>query len=87
MTILIMGSVLLGAILGRFFKVLILVPACALTLAMVVASSAYFGYSLPRAVLEFIVLITSLQIGYVFGLFFSIYGIRPQSVAQRSLVG
>jgi hypothetical protein len=35
---------------------------------MVVASSAYFGHSLPRALLEFLVLITSLQIGYVFGL-------------------
>ena len=33
--ILILGSVLLGAVLGRFFKVLVLVPACALVLAVV----------------------------------------------------
>jgi hypothetical protein len=67
-TILIIGSVLLGAILGRFFKVPVLAPAFALSLAMVVASSAYFGHSLLRTLLEFVVLITSLQIGYVFGL-------------------
>ncbi len=65
---LIIGSVLLGAILGRFFNVLILAPAFALSLAMVVASSAYFGHSLPRALLEFLVLITNLQIGYASGL-------------------
>jgi hypothetical protein len=67
-SILIIGSVLLGAILERFFTVLVLIPACALTLAMVVASSAYFGHSWPGAVLEFTVLITSLQIGYALGL-------------------
>jgi hypothetical protein len=67
-TILIIGSVLLGAILGRFFNVLVLAPAFALSLAMVVASSAYFGHSLLRALLEFLVLITNLQIGYAFGL-------------------
>jgi hypothetical protein len=68
-SILIIGSVLLGAILARFFTVLVLIPACALTLAMVVASSAYFGHSWPRAVLEFAVLITSLQTGYASGCF------------------
>jgi hypothetical protein len=67
-TILIIGSVLLGAILGRFFKVPVLAPAFALSLAMVVASSAYFGHSLLRTLLEFVVLITSLQIGYASGL-------------------
>ncbi|MGC2223074.1 MAG: hypothetical protein WA624_12270 [Methylocella sp.] len=35
---------------------------------MVVASSAYFGHSLLRTLLEFVVLITSLQIGYASGL-------------------
>jgi hypothetical protein len=66
--ILIIGSLLLGAILGRFFNVLVLAPAFALSLAMVVASFTYFGHGLLRALLEFAVLITSLQIGYVFGL-------------------
>jgi hypothetical protein len=38
--ILILGSVLLGAVLGRFFKVLVLVPACVLVLAVVLVRSA-----------------------------------------------
>jgi hypothetical protein len=72
LTILLIGSVLLGANLGRSFKVLVLIPACALTLAIIVANSAYFGHSLPRTLLEFVVLITSLQIGYISGLLSSL---------------
>ncbi|MFZ3326629.1 MAG: hypothetical protein WA231_12345 [Methylocella sp.] len=68
MAILILGSVvLLGAVLGRFFKVLVLVPACALVLAVVLVRSTDGEHGLLRALLEFAVLITSLQIGYVFG--------------------
>src|ERR1700704_2114294 len=66
--VLILGSVLLGAVLGRFFKVLVLVPACALVLAVVLVRSADGEHGLLRALLEFAVLITSLQIGYVVGL-------------------
>ena len=66
--ILILGSVLLGAVLGRFFKVLVLVPACVLVLAVVLVRSADGEHGLLRALLEFAVLITSLQIGYVVGL-------------------
>jgi hypothetical protein len=68
LAILILGSVLLGAVLGRFFKVLVLVPACALVLAVVLVRSADGEHGLLRPLLEFAVLITSLQIGYVFGL-------------------
>ena len=66
MAILLIWSVLLGAVLGRFFKVLVLVPACAFLLVAVVVRSAEHG--LLSRLLEFAVLITSLQIGYVFGL-------------------
>ncbi|MDQ6704246.1 MAG: hypothetical protein M3Z96_14765 [Pseudomonadota bacterium] len=65
MTILIIGSVLLGAVCGRFFKVLVLVPACAFLLAAVLVRSADVEHGLLRPLLEFAVLITSLQIGYV----------------------
>ena len=68
MAILILGSVLVGAVLGRFFKVLVLVPACALVLAVVLVRSADGEHGLLRPLLEFAVLITSLQIGYVFGM-------------------
>jgi hypothetical protein len=67
-TILIIGSILLGATLGRFFKVLVLVPACAFVLVAVLVGSANGEHGLLRPLLEFVVLITSLQIGYVFGL-------------------
>jgi hypothetical protein len=69
MTILLIGSVLLGAVLGRFFKVLVLVPACAFVFVAILVRSAYVEHGLLPPPLEFAVLITSLQIGYVLGLF------------------
>jgi hypothetical protein len=68
MAILLIGSVLLGAVLGRFFKALVLVPACALVLAAVLVGSADIEHGLLRPLLEFAGLITSLQIGYASGL-------------------
>ena len=66
--ILLIWSVLLGAVLGRFFKVLVLGPASAFVLVVVLVRSADGEHGLLRPLLEFAVLITSLQIGYVFGL-------------------
>ena len=68
MVILAIGSVLLGTVFGRFFKVWVLVPACALTFAIVFASSAYYGHGLLSALPEFAVIATCLQIGYATGL-------------------
>ena len=68
MTILLIGSVLLGAVVGRFFKVLVLVPACASLLAAVLVRSADGEHGLLRPLLEFAVLNATLQIGYVSGL-------------------
>jgi hypothetical protein len=68
--ILLIWSVLLGTVLGRFFKVLVLVPACAFILAVVLVRSASVEHGPLRPLLEFAVLITSLQIGYVSGLLF-----------------
>jgi hypothetical protein len=65
---LLIASLLLGAVLGRFFKVLVLVPACAFILAVILVRSADVEHGLLRPLLEFAVLITSLQIGYVSGL-------------------
>jgi hypothetical protein len=66
--ILLIWSFLLGAVFGRFFKVLVLVPACAFVLAAVLVRSTDGEHGLVRPLLEFAVLITSLQIGYVSGL-------------------
>jgi hypothetical protein len=67
-TILIIGSILLGAVLGRFFMVWILVPVYALTSAIVFTDSACYGYGLSRAFLTIALLATCLQIGYASGL-------------------
>jgi hypothetical protein len=65
--ILAIASVLLGTVLGRFFRVWVLVPGCALSFAIVVASSVYYEHGLLSALLEFTVMATSLQIGYASG--------------------
>jgi hypothetical protein len=65
--ILFIWSVLLGAILGRFFKVLVLIPACAFVLAAVFVRSAAVEHGLLRSLLEFAALNAALQIGYVSG--------------------
>ena len=62
------GSVLLGAVFGRFFKVWILVPACVVAFVAVFASSAYYGHGFLFAILEFAMLTACLQIGYASGL-------------------
>jgi ABC-type uncharacterized transport system permease subunit len=59
------GAILLGAVLARFYNVLILVPAFALIFASVVAKSVFLHLGLLRPALEFSLLVTSLQIGYV----------------------
>jgi purine-cytosine permease-like protein len=62
--ILTIGGVLLGAALGRFFKVLILIPACLVILAAVIARLAFFGGDLLHLCVDYVVLIASLEIGY-----------------------
>jgi len=64
MAVLIIGSVLLGATLARFFNLLILAPASAVILALVVARSAYLGRDLLHLVLDYAALTASVQIGY-----------------------
>jgi hypothetical protein len=77
-TVLLIGSILLGAVLGRFFKVWVLVPACAFVLAAVLVRSANGEHGLLRPLLEFAVLITSLQIGYVSGMVSHLFPSVPE---------
>jgi hypothetical protein len=63
MIILALGCLLLGAVFGRLFKVWILLPTFALLFALACAN---------RAILEFVVLSTCLQLGYVSGLRFCV---------------
>jgi F0F1-type ATP synthase assembly protein I len=68
MGVLIVGGVLFGTILGRFFKVYVLVPASALAIILVLAHPASTEQGLLYSLLEVGILVTSLQVGYVLGL-------------------
>lgn len=59
---------LFGMILGQFFKCFVLFPATALAIVLFLASPAHMGSGFLISFLQFFVLITSLQIGYVIGL-------------------
>jgi hypothetical protein len=48
MAILLIWSVLLGAVLGRFFKVLVLVPACAFQIGYVSGLLSFLIHSVSQ---------------------------------------
>jgi hypothetical protein len=68
MEILIAGGAVFGAVLGRFFKVLVLLPANALAIALLLARREVAGYPLLDTLLGIGLLIASLDLGYVTGL-------------------
>lgn len=68
MILLASAAFLVGVVLERFFRALVIVPACMVVLMVVVVRAANVGDGLPHAILEFAVLITSAQIGYAFTL-------------------
>lgn len=69
MGILIVGGVLLGMVLGRYLKVLVLVPVCSILVALLLSRPAPAVHSLAYSFLEIGVLLISLQLGYAAGLF------------------
>ena len=82
---LIIMSVLLGAVLGRFFKVFILLPACAFILAAVLVRSFAGEHGLLRTLLELALLNATLQIGYaanLLSLFHSEHVATPRKPAR-----
>jgi hypothetical protein len=84
-TSLFIGSVLLGAVLGRFFTVWVLVPVCAVAFVIVSVSYVFYGQGLLAAILEFVLVATGLQMGYGSGLLsFIILGARPQKPDESS---
>jgi hypothetical protein len=64
MTVLIIGSVLAGFTLGRFFKVLVLVPASLVLFALAAGRALYLENSFWHMALEFLALAAAVQIGY-----------------------
>ena len=68
MGILVVGGILFGMILGRFFKWFVLIPACGLAAVLVLINPVHMENSLLSWFFQFVVLTASLQIGYVVGL-------------------
>jgi hypothetical protein len=61
----IVGIVLLGAFLSQFCRVFVLLPVSALVLAVEFGKAFYFGLGYWHSLFEFVLMSTSLQIGYV----------------------
>ncbi len=72
-------SLLVGMVLGRRFKVLVLVPAIALTLMLTIGTGIVRADALWAIVATAVATIASLQIGYLAGT-----GIRHLMVAARA---
>jgi hypothetical protein len=58
---------LVGAVLGLRFRVLILVPAIGLSVAVAIANGIVLGESLWRLALVTVVVAMAIQLGYVLG--------------------
>ena len=89
MSILIIVGVLFGMILGQFFKCFVLFPAYGLAIVLVLASPAHMDNSLDNSLLgsllQIVVLITSLQIGYVIGSVTSNFHREPKPLNNSAL--
>jgi len=68
MMILILLSVLVGAVLGLRFRVFVLVPVICGALAIAVVDGLARGDGLWRLVLAMIMIAASLQLGYILGI-------------------
>src|SRR5580704_8479537 len=68
MEILIIGGAFFGAVLGRFFKVLVLIAAGALAIVSLLVKREITGHPWLDSFLEIGLLIASLELGYVMGL-------------------
>ena len=62
------GGAFFGAVLGRFFKVSVLIPAGALTIALLLVKRESASHTLSDLFLGIGLLIASLELGYVAGL-------------------
>jgi hypothetical protein len=68
LAILITGGAFFGAVLGRFFKVLVLLPAGALAVALVLVRGEVAGHTLFDSFLGIGLLFASIELGYFTGL-------------------
>ena len=82
MLILAMAAILLGAVLGLRFKVLILLPAAVVAVAIMAAADSIEHNSLSTTVVDLVLVLAGLQIGYLAGAIAGgLMGVAPQSEA------
>jgi hypothetical protein len=82
MGILIVGGVLIGLILGHFFKFFVLVPASAIAFLLVLSNPAQMDGGLLGWVLQAATVAISLQIGYAIGLFGHAFPRKPKRLEE-----
>ena len=81
MLVLAMAAILFGAVLGLRFKVLILLPAAIVAVAIMAADSIEHN-SLSTTVVDLVLVLAGLQIGYLAGAIAGgLMGVAPQSEA------
>ncbi|MCI0599328.1 MAG: hypothetical protein L0Y60_07370 [Beijerinckiaceae bacterium] len=68
MELLITGGAFIGAILGRFFKVLVLIPVCALAASFLLIKCQFAEITVLESLACVGFLVLSLEIGYLTGL-------------------
>jgi hypothetical protein len=78
-------SSLIGAVVGTRFKVQVLFPTAVLGIVTVAAAALYKGSTMSWATLAVIVCVTSLQIGYLAGLFTRFCMAASRMASHRSL--
>ena len=83
MLILAMAAILLGAVLGLRFKVLILLPAAVVAVAIMAAAADSIEHSsLSTTVVDVVLVLAGLQMGYLAGAIAGgLMGVAPQSEA------
>jgi hypothetical protein len=78
-------SSLIGAVLGIRFRVQVLFPVATFGLLTVAAVTAFKGTAVSSAILASIISVTSLQIGYLGGLFTRFFMTASRVTSLRSL--
>jgi hypothetical protein len=82
MLIFAMAALLLGAVLGLRFKVLILLPAAVVAVAIMIAADSIERSGLSVTVVDVVLVLAGLQMGYLAGAIAGgLMGLAPQSEA------
>jgi hypothetical protein len=93
---LLLGAVLFGLVLSRFFRVYILIPTCGVAIILVLTGPGLINQTLTASCLQIVGLVAGLQFGYVAGLVLTQYaagfsgrrqswGSRAHALPSRSL--